>query len=67
MADQVTIHPFVYRGNASTLGQRFEEWLELFDLAYSILGYKDEKLKAFFVLKQNDELQAIYRAKKKPL
>ena len=66
MADQVTIHPFVYRGNASTLGQRFEEWLELFDLANSILGYKDEKLKAFFILKLGDELRAIYRANKNP-
>ena len=62
MADQITIHPFVYRGNALTLGQGFEEWLELFDLANSILGYKDEKLKALL----GDELQAIYRANKNP-
>ena len=29
MSKQISIKPFIYRGNPVTLGQRFEEWLEI--------------------------------------
>ena len=30
--ETVPLSQFVYRGSIGTLGQRFEDWLELFDL-----------------------------------
>ena len=56
---------FIYGRNPATLGQRFLEWLELFDLAMAINGSKDDHKKGHLILNMGDELQTVYRSKKK--
>lgn len=65
MTEKATLTKFVYGRNQSTLGQRFEDWLELFDLALGINGIKEEHHKAYFLLNIGEELLDIYRSKKK--
>ena len=57
-ANQLSVRTFVYRGNAGTLGQRFEEWLELFELTIVLSGITTkEKL-----LNKGDELLTVFRS-----
>ena len=66
MSERTKLEKFVYGRNQSTLGQRFEDWLELFDMAIGLNGIKEEQLKAYLLLNIGDELLDIYRSKKKP-
>ena len=61
MSEKIALHKFIYRGNAATLGQRFEDWLELFDLASEANGIKADQLKAYMLLNIGEELLDIYR------
>jgi hypothetical protein len=63
--EQVPLAPFVYRGSIGTLGQRFEDWLELFDLYLVANKTSEEKKKAIFLLKVGEELLTVYRSKRK--
>ena len=67
MSKQISVKPFIYRGNQATLGQRFEEWLEMFDMAVKVDAIKPENMKAYLLLNIGDELMAIVRAKRKGL
>ena len=55
----------VYIGSNGTLGQRFEDWLEMFDLYIVANKTADEKKKAIFLLKIGEELLTVYRSKRK--
>ena len=67
MSKQISVKPFIYRGNQATLGQRFEEWLEMFDMAVKVDAIKPENMKAYLLLNIGYELMAIVRAKRKGL
>jgi hypothetical protein len=54
--ETVPLSQFVYRGNIWTLGQRFEDWLELFDLYLVANKTAEEKKKAIFLLKTGAEI-----------
>jgi hypothetical protein len=51
MPKQISVKLFIYRGNQATLGQRFEEWLEMFDMAVKVDAIKPEKMKTYLLLK----------------
>ncbi len=53
------------RGNIGTLGQCFEDWLEIFDLYLVANKTAEEKKKAIFLLKIGEELLTVYRSKRK--
>jgi hypothetical protein len=59
------IQNLCYRGNPSTLGQRFSDWLELFDLGSEANGIKDGQQKTYFLTKVGEELLDVYRSKRK--
>ena len=63
--ETVPLSQFVYRGSIGTLGQRFEDWLELFDLYLVANKTAEEKKKAIFLLKIGEELLTVYRSKRK--
>ena len=65
MTEKTPVPKFIYGRNPATLGQRFLEWLELFDLAMAINGSKDDHKKGHLILNMGDELQTVYRSKKK--
>jgi hypothetical protein len=65
MPKQISIKPFVYRGNSSTLGQRFEEWLEMYQMAAKVDVVKAENLKEYLFLNIREELMGVVRAKRK--
>ena len=65
MSEKTSLEKFVYKGNPATLGQRFENWLELFDLAVLLNGVKDGQRKGYLLLNIGEELLTIYRAKRK--
>ena len=67
MSKQISIKPFVYRGNPATLGQRFEEWLEMFDMAAKVDAVKAENTKEYLLLNIGEELMGVVRAKRKGL
>ncbi len=50
MSKQISIKPFVYRDNPATLGQRFEEWLEMFEMAAKVDTVKAENTKEYLLL-----------------
>jgi hypothetical protein len=45
MSERPGLETLVYKGNPATLGPRFENWLELFDLAVYLNGVKDGQRK----------------------
>jgi hypothetical protein len=45
MSERPGLETLVYKGNPATLGPRFENWLELFDLAVFLNGVKDGQRK----------------------
>jgi hypothetical protein len=51
MSKQISIKPFVYRDNSSTLDQRFEEWLEMYNMAAKVDEVKAENTKRVSSLK----------------
>jgi hypothetical protein len=63
--EKIHVQNFCYRGNPSTLGQRFSDWLELFDLGSEANGIKDGQQKAYFLTKVGEELLDVYRSKRK--
>ena len=63
--DKVQLQKFSYRGTTSTLGQRFSDWLEMFDLAVAANGIKVEQMKAYFLMNIGEDLLDIYRSKRK--
>ena len=63
--ETVPLSQFVYRGSIGTLGQRFEDWLELFDLYLVANKTAEEKKKAIFLLKIGEVLHTVYRSKRK--
>ena len=65
MSEKTSLEKFIYKGNQATLGQRFENWLELFDLAVSLNGVKEEQQKGYLLLNIGEELLEIYRSKRK--
>jgi hypothetical protein len=65
MSEKTSLEKFVYKGNPATLGQRYENWLELFDLAVLLNGVKDGQRKGYLLLNIGEELLTIYRAKRK--
>ena len=65
MSEKTSLEKFLYKGNPATLGQRFENWLELFDLAVLLNGVKDGQMKGYLLFKIGEELLTIYRAKRK--
>ena len=58
---------FVYGRDPATLGARFEDWLEKFDLCAHANGIKeeDESLKSIFLINVGDELFDVYKSKRK--
>ena len=67
MSKKSSIQPFVYRGNTATLGQRFEEWLKMFDMAAKVDAVKAENTKEYLLLNIGEELMGVVRAKRKDL
>lgn len=67
MSKQVSVKPFIYRGNPATLGQRFEEWLEMLDMAVKVDAVKPKNMMAYLLLNIGDELMAVIRAKRNGL
>ena len=66
MGDRANLKPFEYRGSASTLGLRFEQYLELFDMALVVNKItKDEEKKAYLLLNIGEQLYQVYAATKK--
>jgi hypothetical protein len=63
--EKVQLQKFCYRGNPATLGQRFSDWLEMFDLASEANGMRDGQQKAYFLMKVGEELFDVYRSKRK--
>ena len=63
--EKVPTQKFCYRGNPATLGQRFSDWLEMFDLTSEANGIKNEQLKAYFLTNIGEELLDVYRSKRK--
>ena len=63
--EKVPLSKFVYRGSIATLGQRFEDWLELFDLYLVANKIHDDLRKAHFLLSIGEELLEVYRSKRK--
>ena len=63
--ERVPLQRFVYRGNPATLGQRFSDWLEIFDLTSEANGIKNEQSKAYFLTNIGEELLDVYRSKRK--
>ena len=66
MSERIVCDKFVYGRDASTLGQRWEDWLEKFDLflqANSIAN--EEKKKASLLLLMGNEAFDIYKVKRK--
>jgi hypothetical protein len=49
----------------ATLGQRFSDLLEIFDLTSEANGTKNEQLKAYFLTNIGEELLDVYRSKRK--
>ena len=60
MSEKTSLEKFIYKVNQATLGQRFENWLELFDLAVSLNGVKEEQHKGYLLLNIEEELLEIY-------
>ena len=58
---------FVYGRDPATLGARFEDWLEKFDLCAHANGIKetDANIKSIFLINISDELFEIYKTKRK--
>ena len=56
MGDRVNLKPFEYRGSASTLGLRFEQYLELFDMVLVVNKItNDEEKKAYLLLQRKSK------------
>jgi hypothetical protein len=51
----------------TTLGQRFEEWLEMFDMAAKVDAVKAENTKKYLLLNIGGELMGVVRAIRKDL
>ena len=58
---------FVYGRYPSTLGNRFEDWLEKIDLCAHANGIKesDENIKSIILINIGDELFDVYKSKRK--
>ena len=56
---------FEYRGDQATLGQRFKEWLEMFDYAVLLNKVNPDMVKAYFISHIGDDLRSILRSKRK--
>jgi hypothetical protein len=58
---------FVYGCDLSTLGVRFEDWLEKIDLCANANGIKesDENIKSIILVNIGDELFDVYKSKRK--
>lgn len=66
MNDQAVCREFRYIGDSSTLGQRWENWLERFKLYLVTADIQDEtKVKASFLLHMGDEAYQIYKSLRK--